>query len=1032
MPGLLEPLRVVVPSRSLRLHLMSAIIAEFGRPVFGLRVQTLHSVMQEVLDRAGQSSGAESLSFELFVRRRAAQEPALARVLDEFGDGFSAVSASVRDLLDAGFQPEHRESLEELSLSLRQSGSGDASVERLDSLLDVASGVFDDLESKKLCHGSGLFSRAADLIARSGEKFFPSRRVWVYGVSDATGVVMDLLESILRMPGSVLLADQPLVPGTLYEDGGPYAFTRDLLARLHHLGLPESLPVENVEADIRLLSASGSDGEVFALAQEIRALIDSGEPPERIGVVSRAPQSYRVAVRRHFRRLGIPFSGVGLSAPLGGKQRSVRALLALLMKREGLSVSRWMAARSDYGSSETGRGKTLLYEAGVGRLLDVHGVPEQVIKKEPKLGIWMDRAKELIEGLLSQPEESDFEGFRHWLESFTHQYLGWPLPDEAESGFLPLIAETGTDLDRLGLLSREEFLLVLDRCASGFGEEPVGGNGGGVQFLDVMEARSRTFDHLFIVGLNRGVFPRVIQEDALLPESLRGRIKSVLPDMPMKGKGFDEEPYLFAQLLAAAPRVTLSWQTLDDLGKSATPSAFIDSLLIHKPGLKVHDSGASGSSGSCDLERVLPAFEYALRHALNFRREGLAPRLALAMAEQYQSFGWESDGVDFGAVSRSRVQILAEQDPDWRNAEESARFDDLGPYLGLIGSVDRGSMQSEQDFYVTILERFSGCPWQVFVERLLDSGLVEDPSRRLPGLDRRILGNVVHDVLTEIAREQGAPAYGELGAEASSGGVTVLFPKPEDLERMARKQSARHWATAFPGYPELAALVLNQALLYLGEARRLDWGDANPALEVIGTEMKAQSQVIDNQGKSREIRFRVDRVHSKDGALILTDYKTGRSFSTARGEATRRKHFLSAVRKGKALQAIAYARSDPSFNTEGRYLFLDAELDEACRDWSVSSEDEDLEKIYEEAMRLIIEGWDSGFFLPRLVEPGTDKEPSRCDYCGVAEACVRGDSGTRGRIMRWVEKAQLDDAIAKGPLKSYLDLWHLGLDKEEG
>ena len=46
----------------------------------------------------------------------------------------------------------------------------------------------------------------------------------------------------------------------------------------------------------------------------------------------------------------------------------------------------------------------------------------------------------------------------------------------------------------------------------------------------------------------------------------------VLPDVPIKKRGEDEERYLFAQLLAAAPNVTVSWTECDDDGK-ATPAS---------------------------------------------------------------------------------------------------------------------------------------------------------------------------------------------------------------------------------------------------------------------------------------------------------------------------------------------------------------------------------------------------------------------------------------------------------------------------
>jgi inactivated superfamily I helicase len=108
------------------------------------------------------------------------------------------------------------------------------------------------------------------------------------------------------------------------------------------------------------------------------------------------------------------------------------------------------------------------------------------------------------------------------------------------------------------------------------GASNLGGAGGGVQVLSVTEARGRTFHHLFVCGLNRDVFPRTVREDPLLPDDLRRILRRVLPDVPVKRSGFDEERYLFAQRLSASPAVTLSWQAADD-----------DGICIHAAGEKV-------------------------------------------------------------------------------------------------------------------------------------------------------------------------------------------------------------------------------------------------------------------------------------------------------------------------------------------------------------------------------------------------------------------------------------------------------------
>jgi hypothetical protein len=102
---------------------------------------------------------------------------------------------------------------------------------------------------------------------------------------------------------------------------------------------------------------------------------------------------------------------------------------------------------------------------------------------------------------------------------------------------------------------REDWTRVLRRALAEASTDPLGGSGGGVQVLTVMEARSRSFAALRVIGLNRGVFPRRISEDPLLPDALRRALRDVLPDLPIKSEGHEEERFLFAQLVAAAPEV---------------------------------------------------------------------------------------------------------------------------------------------------------------------------------------------------------------------------------------------------------------------------------------------------------------------------------------------------------------------------------------------------------------------------------------------------------------------------------------------
>src|SRR5258705_1497975 len=189
-PALLaRPLRVVVPSRALR-EQTSCALALRGRARVGIRVQTLDGLAREVLERAGESA-ASPLLYPVAVREVARREPALARDLDPLDDGYAAAVASVDDLLDAGFTELHLDPL----LERAAEAAGGQALARASALLRVAAQISRELAEQTLGHHCAELARAADLL-RSDAELLPTRALWIHGFNDATGVQLDLLETL--------------------------------------------------------------------------------------------------------------------------------------------------------------------------------------------------------------------------------------------------------------------------------------------------------------------------------------------------------------------------------------------------------------------------------------------------------------------------------------------------------------------------------------------------------------------------------------------------------------------------------------------------------------------------------------------------------------------------------------------------------------------------------------------------------------------------------------------------------------------
>ena len=155
-------MRIVVPSRSLRLHVAAALVRRRGRSVAGVSVQTLFGLASEILERSGETVPRGAMLLDIFAQRAARDEPSLRRGLEDLADGFRTVTGTVRDFLDAGFEPVHAEAAEEALASDGPFVASRADVERARALVRSAARVEAAMQSSELGRASTLLRRAAD------------------------------------------------------------------------------------------------------------------------------------------------------------------------------------------------------------------------------------------------------------------------------------------------------------------------------------------------------------------------------------------------------------------------------------------------------------------------------------------------------------------------------------------------------------------------------------------------------------------------------------------------------------------------------------------------------------------------------------------------------------------------------------------------------------------------------------------------------------------------------------------------------
>jgi len=1057
-PGLLlKPVLVIAPSRSLREHLSARLVERHGRTVTGISIQTLDALVASILARAGEPSGFDNALLPALIRQLARREASLRDSLDALSRGYAPVVGEVTDLLDAGLESAHADAVIE---GIGENSRG-ALAKRAAAVVRVAARASEQLEDLGIAHLSTRVRRACELIDENPKRVLPARAVFVFGYADATGLQMDLIEMLLRRCGARVYLDHPADPDNPESPDPGIAFSDRFSARMRGAVGVETLDLSEgtSRAKVRVLRAPGLEAEVRGIANRVREALDTGVQPERVGVVTRNLDLYRSALRVQFGRLGIPISGIDpreVVAP--AVRRRILALQALLLAGRRAPVDLWLdlvcalpsTAQSPAPLSAEERSdlRVAFHASGVARLVDMarleafaggarsrlprrglalseDGTPFAPRRKLPtgRFAVAASAARRVSEHLATWPERAALSDHLGALESLVVEHLCWPPEDSARTALLAQIEAAGSgDFE----LDREDFWLYFDARTRKMLTIPIGGAGGGVAVLSVEQARSRTFERLFLIGLSREVFPRPIGEAPLLPDSLRRSLRAVLPDLPVKREGYDEERYLFAQLLSSSPNTVVSHPVVDEDGRRRPASPLLERLRSSDP---EELPGFWQPSECADSRPLRTAYEHAQIAGLSGTRNQFARALRVAVAERSK---FDPDPIEIPgdrgdeARAAARISVLEEWDP-----RGDRRFE-LGPYYGFLGPIADAADPRRAPLYVTGIEKVARCPWQAVLGQLLRVEPLPDALADLPSADALIIGNLVHGVLQEIVAER-LPAGGHtLEDVAVRDPVQVPWPDRDRLRDLLDHRARtilRDEGISTPGFERV---LIDRARDCVESARGLDWPAEGSDVGVIGVEVEGAVSLQDCSGAERELRFRADRIDRVAGVLRSIDYKTGKALTDRKKPETRRRRLFEGVSGGAALQVLAYAmggtQASGDRSAQGRYLYLGVDTPEHARVAAVDSEDSDFSDAFERVAEVAFEAWDRGSFTPRLIDAYNRQEPQMCRSCSVKEACLRGDSGSRRRLDQWVESARsakTEKSLAAE--RATLQLWDLGV-----
>jgi ATP-dependent helicase/DNAse subunit B len=369
-----------------------------------------------------------------------------------------------------------------------------------------------------------LRRRAAERL-QSDLSAWHAEPVFAYGFEDLTGAEWALLEALsARTEVMVSLPYEPGRPAfaslrrTAEDLAGlaasgieelPPRWSEVAEPALAHLerGLFEDAPPAPVPIDgaIRFFEGAGARGALELVGEELLALLRAGTPAERIGIVCPSVERWRAPIETALGTLGIPYA---IAGDLRLTQTALGQALVAMLRFAWLGGSRvdlFTFLRSPYSGLER-RAVDFVEGRLRGRAVQA---PERVVEESEKLrGAPLPVIAELRDA--AQP----IDAVRLLAARMVRNAYGLEHPPAGESSRLDLRAHEalGRLLDELerwrelaGALGRDDVVAALERqtIRPVRGDEP-----GRVAVLDLLRARTRRFDVVFLLGLEEGNLPR--------------------------------------------------------------------------------------------------------------------------------------------------------------------------------------------------------------------------------------------------------------------------------------------------------------------------------------------------------------------------------------------------------------------------------------------------------------------------------------------------------------------------------------------
>lgn len=553
--------------------------------------------------------------------------------------------------------------------------------------------------------------------------------VFAYGFEDLTGAEWRLIEALAaRGEVHVSLPYEPgraaftslsrtasdlgaLAGGAIVElPAGSETYLRPGLAHLErHLFDDGAVPVA-LDSSIRFLEGAGRRATLELVAEAVLDLVRDGTAPEDIAIVCPSLERSRASIETAFGSLGVPLAIEG--RPRLGATAFGQALLSLLRFSWSNGTRRELFAflRSPYGG--LARPDVDFLEGRLRGRAVLRG--DRTVEETTKLR--NGRPLSILDLVAS---EDDLLGAARGvvLAMLRNAYgLGSPPATTLANRDLRAADAANGVIDELERLREDGATIHSDDVLSVLDRATVRGDGAGepgrVAVLDLTRARTRSFDAVFVIGLEQGSLPRRAPTSPFFDDETRRDLDGARGARLQRPDAASRDRYLFYTACTRPRRLlTLVREAATDDGSLREASPFWEAVceLFHRDDVRRHTTRRPLARLTWPIESA-PTERERLRALARLAADDPREADALAYAN-----GWQRK---LDRARRAFARPTAIRHPR---------------AVALLASRDT--------FRVTDLERMAGCSSAWFIERYLRPGGIDQ------AIDPRMRGSIAHVAL---------------------------------------------------------------------------------------------------------------------------------------------------------------------------------------------------------------------------------------------------------------------------------------------